>query len=588
MLHELYEYALSNGLTARPGFKPKRIKAYVCLGLHGEFLGIDPGPSDAVLCPDMGSAAQGSTKCNVLVEKRMIPLSDEKPLKRAFFLGALADAAKTIPYMGTLKVVLENTEMVSGINAALDDAKIKSGDMIGFKVDGIPLECMIDEWWPAFRDKQRDKKETAESRCFITGQLATPVATVPKISGLRSVGGHSSGDAIICFDKDAFCSYGLKQAENACVSEEAITAVNAAVTQLIAAAPTLCGAKWVHWYKEALPEDTPDAFDLLFGGEAADDNDVSNDDEHIRLAASLADAQASRLILSHRNGENIAALNDNIYYIMPVSGAGGRIMVRGWQQGSYENLHEVMTHWWLDLSLCTPNGNGSLRFPSLGRINYRLLKPQNSNRPVNERMKTELAGLEPQLIFSILNNNPLPDAAAARALQYIRSKLMDNGDGSVKREPVPDPLSCQILKAWLIRKEKKNDKGVVTMQETCNPERSDVAYQCGRMMAVYAAIQSRAMGKKLGAGVIQRYYTSASSTPALVFGRLSQLSQHHLAKIENRGAVVYYENLLSEISQKIGTQMPVTLNLRQQAEFTLGYYQQRAAMFAKNDASKSE
>lgn len=120
------------------------------------------------------------------------------------------------------------------------------------------------------------------------------------------------------------------------------------------------------------------------------------------------------------------------------------------------------------------------------------------------------------------------------------------------------------------------------MQEICNPDYPGIGYQCGRLMAVYAAIQTRAMGKNLGAGVIQRYYTSASTTPALVFGRLSQLCQHHLAKLENRGAVVYYENLLSEISQKIGTKLPATLDLRQQAEFSLGYYQQRAAMFTQN------
>ena len=127
------------------------------------------------------------------------------------------------------------------------------------------------------------------------------------------------------------------------------------------------------------------------------------------------------------------------------------------------------------------------------------------------------------------------------------------------------------------------------MQETCNPDYPGVAYQCGRMMAVYAAIQTRAMGQNLGAGVIQRYYTSASTTPALVFGRLSQLCPHHLAKINSRGTVKYYENLLSEIAQKIGTTYPATLTLRQQAEFSLGYYQQRAAMFTKNtDESTKE
>lgn len=622
MLQELYEYALSNQLAAQPGFKPKKLRAYVCLGLHGEFLGIDPAPDGEVYCPDMGSAAQGPSKCNVLVEKRQIPLSDEKPQKRAFFLSALEDAGRTLPQALILRQTLEQPEAVAQINAALDAQKVKPGDIIGFKVDGIALESLIGGWWPGFRSAQNEgKKKSARQRCLITGQLEEPLATVSKVSGLRSVGGHSSGDAMVCFDKDAFCSYGLRQAENACVSESAMAAVNAALNHLIAKAPVLAGARWVYWYKEALAPGEPDQLSMMFrnaeeseaegdadaeadGGETeadAEDGDVDAQADETQaeadepqagsesdaLTTALAEAAAKRLLESRRTGEKAPSLGQNIYYILPLSGAGGRVMVRGWQQGSYEELQTSMNAWWSDLALTAPGGNGMLRLPAIGKLNYRLLKPQNGGRSLNERMK-ELSGLEPRLIFAILNRNPLPDAAAARALQYIRSKMLDSGTDTVRREPIPDPVSCQLLKAWLIRKNSPNHKGGEThMQASCNPEYPETAYQCGRMMAVYAAIQTRAMGKNLGAGVIQRYYTSASTCPALVFGRLSQLSQHHLAKIESRGAAVYYENLLSEIAQKIGRQIPLTLDLRQQAEFALGYYQQRAAMFVKNNETEN-
>ena len=43
MLTELYRYALDKGLAAQPGFKPKRVKAYVLLSASGEFLGIHTG-----------------------------------------------------------------------------------------------------------------------------------------------------------------------------------------------------------------------------------------------------------------------------------------------------------------------------------------------------------------------------------------------------------------------------------------------------------------------------------------------------------------------------------------------------------------
>ncbi len=577
MLYELYEYALSHQLAARPGFKPKRIKAYVCLGMHGEVLGIDPGPQEQVVCPDMGSAAQGATKCNILVEKRFIPLSLEKPQKHEFFMKALENAGKQIEKIEILRRVLEDEAAVQEINEKLDLEKVKPGDPIGFKVDGVPLETLVDDWWPDFLAQQAEGKKKADrQRCFITGQIEEPVQTVTKIAGLRPVGGHSSGDALICFDKDAFCSYGLKKAENVSVSEEGMAAVNAALTDLIGKAKILAGAKWVHWYKEPLLPEEVDPLSVLFGDPLTEETEEGPEE------VLLAEDRADRLIDSHRTGETVPGVSDNIYYILPLSGAGGRVMVRGWQQGSFQNLQAAMDQWWRDLDLCMPAGQGSLRHPPIGKINFRLLKIQNGGKSINDRMKEELAGLEPRLIFAILNCSPIPDAVAAKALQYIRSKMLEKGDTEKKAEPIPDPVSCQLLKAWILRKNRFEKRGGINMQETCNPDYPGIGYQCGRLMAVYAAIQTRAMGKNLGAGVIQRYYTSASTTPALVFGRLSQLCQHHLAKLDNRGAVVFYENLLSEISGKIGTRLPVTLDLRQQAEFSLGYYQQRAAMFTKN------
>lgn len=119
------------------------------------------------------------------------------------------------------------------------------------------------------------------------------------------------------------------------------------------------------------------------------------------------------------------------------------------------------------------------------------------------------------------------------------------------------------------------------MNPELNPAYPSTAYHCGRLMAVYAAIQADAMGGDLGSGVLQRYYASASTAPKLVIGKLSALSQHHLAKLDNPGRVIRYEQMLSEIACKIGSQpIPGALTLEQQTEFALGYYQQRAAIFA--------
>lgn len=76
MLTELYRYALDKGLSAKPGFKPKRVKAYVLLSADGKFLSLETRDkkAPAVYAPDIGTAANGTRFCNPLIEKAKIPL----------------------------------------------------------------------------------------------------------------------------------------------------------------------------------------------------------------------------------------------------------------------------------------------------------------------------------------------------------------------------------------------------------------------------------------------------------------------------------------------------------------------------------
>lgn len=101
-------------------------------------------------------------------------------------------------------------------------------------------------------------------------------------------------------------------------------------------------------------------------------------------------------------------------------------------------------------------------------------------------------------------------------------------------------------------------------------------------MAVYVAIQRKAM-PEVGVGVAERYYTAASANPAFAMGKLAQLSQHHLGKLDP-GLAYYFESKISEITVKIGNRkIPVVMNMEQQTEFALGYYQQRAVLYAPKE-----
>lgn len=352
-----------------------------------------------------------------------------------------------------------------------------------------------------------------------------------------------------------------------------MTAVNAALTDLIAKAPVLGNAKLVHWYSSEIAEEE-DLMPILLEGEWDDEEDSDSDDGEKEKDALRA---AKALIASIETGERPERLHAR-YYMMPLSGANGRMMVRLWQEGSYEELYRNIKQWFEDLSLVSWNGRGQAKSPKLKALGIRLLKPGGDPKKVWSRMDEELPNLLQRLLSAIINGTALPDEIPARTLRWIRSSLLMSDE---EKHAVPfdtETLAFQLLKAWLSRRQRlRGDE--YPMEATCNDQVTrDVAYYCGQLMAVYVAIQRKAM-PDVGVGVAERYYTAASANPAFALGKLAQLSQHHLGKLEP-GLAHYFEDKISDVMVKIGDrEIPAIMNMEQQTEFALGYYQKRAALY---------
>lgn len=465
-------------------------------------------------------------------------------------------------------------------------------------------------WWEKYRLQFVKADESSMSRCMITGEPTVPLATVPAVSGLQVVGGHARGDALICFDKNAFCSYNLKQAANAPVSEEAFAAVKAALDDLLAGSPAMykrdkrrkfnptapifAGMKFVHWYDQAV-EPEEDIIPLVFNSRWLDDDNDEEDEEQELDAEEqeqiqkqkerVAEEQADDLINSIREGGKKVPLECR-YHILMVSGANGRVMVRRYEKGNYADLQKNLIQWEEDLALCNDTGTGTIRSCKLTARLVRLLSRQKNDRKVLERMKKELAGLTPAIIMSIINGTPLPDAVATRALAVIRSEMLDPDENN-EFSYMPNGLCCQWLKVWLLRRHRmKNEE--VTLMAYYDPEFPNAAYHCGALVAIYADIQRKAM-PDVKVGVVQRYYAAASRTPALVIGRLEVMAQHHLEKIESDFVVRIYEDRLNQASvffgKEEGHELPATLNLEQQSYFAIGYRQMCAQISADKKAA---
>lgn len=109
----------------------------------------------------------------------------------------------------------------------------------------------------------------------------------------------------------------------------------------------------------------------------------------------------------------------------------------------------------------------------------------------------------------------------------------------------------------------------------------DTAYQLGRLFAVLEKIQGEALGD-LNATIKDKYFSSACTTPALVFPRLLRLAQPHLAKLED-GNRIFKEKMLQQILGSLDEGFPRSLSIERQGMFILSYYQQRQKFYEKKE-----
>ena len=599
MLKALYDYGIRNALALPPGFVKKNIRAYICLSESGKFLGVELcGKDETQICPDIGSLANGPDKCNPLAEKTSVILGEPGAAKPECFRKLLREGGECAESLLVCLNALEDEATFARIRSEAQQRKLKPIDRISFRVNDVPITTdeKVKQWWTEYRRTLTGGTNGSTVRCLITGQPTTPLATLPVIGGLQTVGGHSKGEALFCFDKAAFRSYGLEQSANAPVSEEAFAEVKGAMDDLLAGAPAMynrdknrefnptapvySGMKFVHWYDFSLaPEDDPILQSIMNGDDFDEDEDEPSPEEleeERRRFLQIKQERADKTVNAVFSGEAPKKLRGE-YHIMLISGNNGRAMIRRYEHGNYETLRKNLQKWMNDLRLQDNFGTGIVRPKKLYTRLIRLVKAQNgSGQRLLDQMKKELAGVTPAIIMAIINGTPLPDTVAVRALAYIRSKLLSAGEGE-KKSFMPDAVACQWLKVWLIRKRRMRNEEEMLM-EYYDSAFSNAAYHCGAWLAVYANLQHAAMGD-VNATLVRRFYASASQTPALVFGTLERMGEVYLDMLRNkkRWLCEIYEDKLNEVCAFFGTepgrQLPKTLDLEDQSCFALGYRQ---------------
>lgn len=414
----------------------------------------------------------------------------------------------------------------------------------------------------------RASDATGDTICLITGRPAAVTRLHPTIKGVD--GAQSSGAALVSFNLDAFTSYGKEQGDNAPTSAEAAHRYGTALNRLLDRATSrnrirIVDTTVVFWADAAGVGEAAAASAEGFMGMLLSETPADDASESTRLHDAL------KLLAEGRPAAELGLClaTGTRFHILGLAPNAARLSVRFWLDDSFDAFAARLARHWQDLRIePTPWRN---TVPAV----WRLLVQTTALQEKSENVPPLLAG---EVMRAILTGTRYPRSLLAAALIRLRA-----GD---------DPASgwhAAVIRACLVRdaRLRLTDPAMrATAQEMLvSLDRDDPhpAYQLGRLFAALETAQRQALGR-LNATIRDRYFGSASATPASVFPLLLRGAQNHLGKLRKEGKGSWIERDIEEIIGRLQGGFPRSLLLEAQGRFVIGYYHQRRTQFAGRPA----
>jgi CRISPR-associated protein Csd1 len=394
-----------------------------------------------------------------------------------------------------------------------EEVKLKP-DNFTFQIENHLLleDETLREWWRKTHKQEVGDRETESERglCLITGHADVPIAAThtPKIKGVKDA--QATGAALVSFDKPAFTSYGFDQSRNAPVSTEAATAYCVALNHLLGSrnhSLRVGGMTVCFWARNS--EEATDIFTWAFDQPKP---------ESVREFLSVP-----------RTGVEQTLSQPDEFYSVTLSGNGGRVVVRHWMQMPLEAVVANLRQWFADLQI-TPYGIPATneKIPPFALFRLACTTVRDA--------KDLQADVPAQLYRAALDGTAPPLSLLNPMLKRLEIDLVKNGPNTALRN-----LSRFALLRLIVNRTRKEGDPMIEPQVF---ETNDPAYNCGRLLALFDDLQMRAHEFQLeGAGVVERYYGSASSAPNSAFGilwRLHQLAQARILARHLRGDLPEY------------------------------------------------
>ena len=393
-------------------------------------------------------------------------------------------------------------------------------------------------------------EEAEDALCLVTGQHTTLARLHPSIKGVA--GAQVIGASLVAFNAPAFCSYEHEQGANAPTGEYAAFAYATALNTLLADRDYVCrvgDTTIVFWAANAEPAYQDFMTDSLF-------NDSYSEQDLLATLHQLA------------NGESIdwdqTRLDPAIrFYVLGLAPNAARLSVRFFWQNSFGTLARNIARHYERLDIVRPSFDKIPTLPVWRLVKETVRRPAPGAAPADPSPR--LAG---DLLLAVLNDTPYP------------ATLLDGVSLRIRAERDVPRGKAAILKAYYQRNSSdKTIKEVMTVE--LNEQSAYLPYVLGRLFSVLEAVQQSA-NPGINTTIKDRYFNSASATPAAVFPLLINLAQKHLAKLDG-GLATYYEKKITELNSRITCTLPARMSLPEQSAFQIGYYHETQKRYAKKE-----
>lgn len=475
-----------------------------------------------------------------------------RQLHQSILAGVDSSAARAIlSYFETWQP--EAAANCPGLSDCLEE--LMKGANLVFRVEGrfAHEDSAICAAWQRHYDSDG---EGPRLPCLVTGEIEPVALTHPSIKGVS--GAQSSGAALVSFNAPAFCSFGREQNANAPVSEYAAFAYTSALNYLLADrehTQQIGDTTVVCWADGAEPIYQGFSTAALFGGPPP----AGLDEKLLRAALKK---------LAHMEPCDEVPLDPNRpFYILGLAPNAARLSVRFFLRDSFGTFMAHVNAHHERMEIVRPANDPYETIPL-----WALLRETVNLNSTSKAPSPVMAGA---VARAILSGTDYPAALLNGVMLRIRA------DHNITRG------RAAILKAYLLKNYERHplyptlkEASQVNLNEDCSYQ----PYVLGRLFAVLEKTQLASTDWSLNRTIRDSYFTSAATTPQIIFAKILPLSDYHMKKLR-RDKPNLAKNLADKKESllcKLTASFPVHFTPNETICFYIGYHHENTPKKEEN------